>query len=98
MTENDMNDPIRTTSERYLIVSLIHLPSSDQQLPLDIMRVLIPALLAPLLATAFPATKPFAIQGEQGIFGGNDAAGVPGFDLDLNELRLVQFSDDEPPV
>ncbi|WWC94847.1 hypothetical protein V866_001697 [Kwoniella sp. B9012] len=53
------------------------------------------ALLAlPLLASAIP-TQP-----EQLTFNDHEigSADVPGFSLDLNDLRLVQFSDDEPPV
>lgn len=79
------------------------------------MRVLIPVLLAPLLASAIPTAKhPFNIQGTNNGDVVLDLAPkpelsslddvpvfeleAPGFDLDLGELRLVQFSEDEPPV
>lgn len=78
------------------------------------MRVLIPVLLAPLLASAIPTAKhPFNIQGNNNgdvldlapkpELSSLDDVPVfeleaPGFDLDLSELRLVQFSEDEPPV
>ncbi|WVR00253.1 hypothetical protein IAU59_007396 [Kwoniella sp. CBS 9459] len=58
--------------------------------------LLTPALLAlPLLASAIP-TQP-----EQLTFNalkGSEVGDVSGYSLDLNELRLVSFGDDEPPV
>jgi leucyl aminopeptidase len=64
------------------------------------MRVIIPVLLAPLLATAIPTSKPaFHVQGENRLSDlGGKFESTAGFDLDLSELRLVQFSEDEPPV
>ncbi|WWC64621.1 uncharacterized protein I303_107232 [Kwoniella dejecticola CBS 10117] len=51
------------------------------------------ALLAlPLLASAIP-TQP-----EQLAFSDHGSTDVAGYSLDLNDLRLVQFSDEEPPV
>jgi leucyl aminopeptidase len=78
------------------------------------MRVLIPTLLAPLLVSALPASifniqgetngVPHSL-GNGGKAVHNALDDVPvfeleasGFDLDLGELRLVQFSEDEPPV
>ena len=66
-----------------------------------------PAILAlPLLASAIPTSKhdqlilnqtPNSDIASLGS-GTNDYAGVIAPDFDLNELRLVQFSDEEPPV
>lgn len=64
-------------------------------------------LTLPLLAAAVP-TSPLVVQanGNQAVFSAGSAAGaIPGpaiasdftLDIDLNELRLVQFAEDEPP-
>lgn len=62
-----------------------------------------PAILAlPLLASAVPTAKEqLAFQGSIGsaILEGQDIfAAHDGFSLDLGEMRLVQFSEEEPPV
>ncbi|WWD19617.1 hypothetical protein CI109_104079 [Kwoniella shandongensis] len=55
------------------------------------------ALLAlPLLAAAVPHTKPDQLTFQKGVTDGDYS--VTGFSLDLNDLRLVSFGDDEPPV
>lgn len=77
------------------------------------MRFTAPLLLSPLLASAIPTTKSLvqrSLEGSQLVFGQGQSAGsyaisadeasgkVEGFSLDLTELRLVQFDEDEPPV
>ncbi|KAK8853200.1 hypothetical protein IAR55_003902 [Kwoniella newhampshirensis] len=58
---------------------------------------LTPALLAlPLLAAAVPHAKPDQLTFQQGAIDGDYS--VAGFSLDLNDLRLVSFGEDEPPV
>ncbi|WVR07704.1 hypothetical protein IAU60_004746 [Kwoniella sp. DSM 27419] len=60
------------------------------------MLLLTPALLAlPLLASAIPTQLDQLTFNAKNVELGADSS---GFSLDLNELRLVQFSDDEPPV
>jgi leucyl aminopeptidase len=49
--------------------------------------------LLPFLAWAVPTNKPLGIQGESDVI-----PEISGFAVDLNELRLVQFAEDEPPV
>ncbi|WRT70247.1 uncharacterized protein IL334_007242 [Kwoniella shivajii] len=51
----------------------------------------------PLLASAIP-TQPEQLTFSSSEIGSIESTDVTGFSLDLNELRLVQFSDDEPPV
>ncbi|ORY33499.1 hypothetical protein BCR39DRAFT_520460 [Naematelia encephala] len=54
-------------------------------------------LALPLLASAIPTAKPdgFTLQPESQDILADDRS---GFSLDLQDLRLIQFSDDEPPV
>lgn len=62
-----------------------------------------PAILAlPLLASAVPTAKEqiaFQSSIDPAILDGQDIfAAHDGFSLDLSEMRLVQFSEENPPV
>lgn len=62
-----------------------------------------PAILAlPLLASAAPTAKEqiaFQSSIDPAIIEGQDIfAAYDGFSLDLSEMRLVQFSEENPPV
>lgn len=60
------------------------------------MRISPSALLvAASIASAVPTYKPFLLEESDQIIQSSQA-GFPGFDL--NELRLVQFGEDEAPV
>ncbi|WVN86454.1 uncharacterized protein L203_101618 [Cryptococcus depauperatus CBS 7841] len=56
-------------------------------------------LSLPLFAAAVPTAKEqLAFQSPDSAISDSTTKHVKGFSLDLDELRLVQFSDDEPPV
>ncbi|RSH91809.1 Leucine aminopeptidase 1 [Saitozyma podzolica] len=57
------------------------------------MRLALSLALLPLLASAVPTSKPLSFQ-----TGDNELLPNTGFSVDLNELRLVQFAEDEPAV
>jgi hypothetical protein len=60
-------------------------------------------LTLPLLAAAVPTSPLVQQDGAQIVFGSTKPIPAPAvaadftLDLDLNELRLVQFAEDEPP-
>lgn len=64
------------------------------------MKVLAIAALMPLLVAAVPTAGPLLVQqhAQQQQLQDASQPTVSGFSLDLNELRLVQFKEDEPPV
>lgn len=53
-------------------------------------------LTFPLLAAAIPA-PPASAEDAQAFFDIGGAGAKSNVDIDLNELRLVKFSEDEPP-